>query len=108
MERKHKYNATKTTVDGRVFDSKREAAVYQDLKQRQQDGEIAEIEFQPAFPLIVNGRAVARPYRADFRIVETMTQTTRIIDVKGYDEPYCKLRRKLAEAIHGVAIEIIK
>ena len=107
--RRNKYNAKRTDVDGRTFDSKRESEVYRELKMRWLSGEIlGDIEFQPEFSLVVNNTKVTkRPYRADFRFTEA-DGTQRIIDVKGVDTREGKLRRKLAEAIYGVIIEVVK
>ena len=107
--KRNKYNARRTEADGRVFDSNREAAVYLELKVSRLAGDIiGDIEFQPEFPLVINGiKITKRPYRADFRFVDA-TGATRILDVKGVDTREGKLRRKLAEAIHGVTIEVVK
>ena len=43
-KKKGKYFAVKTEVDGKVFDSKLEAARYKILKKRQEDGEISDLE----------------------------------------------------------------
>lgn len=100
-----RFNSRKVLVDGQWFDSKKEAQYYLDLMLQVKAGTLRSVERQPAFALEVNGVKVApRPYRADFRVVES-DGTVRILDVKGYDEPYCKLRRKLAEAIHGIVVE---
>jgi hypothetical protein len=48
----NKYNARKTTVCGRNFDSKREAEVYLELLAQKQAGEIVRIGFQPSYTLL--------------------------------------------------------
>ena len=48
----NKYNARKTTVCGRTFDSKREAEWYMMLREKQQLGKIKHIECQPTYTLL--------------------------------------------------------
>ena len=50
--KKNKYNARKTTVCGRTFDSKREAEVYLELLAQKQAGEIVRIRLQPSYTLL--------------------------------------------------------
>src|SRR3990167_3486963 len=63
---RNKYRAVRTEFDGRTFDSKREAAEYAMLRLRERAGEVSDIECQPVFPLVVNGRRIGR-CTADFR-----------------------------------------
>ncbi len=60
-----KYRNTKVEIDGRVFDSKKEANRYLDLREEQRAGTISGLRCQVAFPLTVNGVVVAS-YVADF------------------------------------------
>lgn len=107
--RRNKFNARRTEADARTFDSKREAAVYLELKARHEAGEIGQIEFQPQFPLAFNGiKITSRPYRADFRFLERATGEWRVLDVKGIDTREGRLRRRLAEVLHGVIVEVVK
>lgn len=69
----NKYRNQKVEVDGHLFDSKREAEVYAELKLLQMVGEVTEIELQPEFELLPSfrvGKANYRgiKYRADFRV----------------------------------------
>lgn len=100
----HKYNAKKTEIDGFVFDSKKEAARYQELKVLEQAMEIHDLELQPEFFCIVNGRKVCK-YRADFRYVQD--GTTIIEDVKGMRTDVYKLKKKLVEALYDIEIQEI-
>ena len=59
--RKSKYGAVKTSVDGQTFDSKKEADYYCNLKLRLQAGEIKGFCLQPVFIL-----APGLKYKADF------------------------------------------
>ena len=48
----NKYNAQKTTVYGRTFDSKREAEYYLELIDLKRRGEVVSITLQPSFELL--------------------------------------------------------
>lgn len=69
----NKYRNQKVEVDGHLFDSKREAEVYAELKLLQKHGDVKDIELQPEFELLPSfrvGKASYRgiKYRADFRV----------------------------------------
>lgn len=69
----NKYRNQKVEVDGHLFDSKREAEVYAELKLLQKHGDVKDIELQPEFELLPSfraGKANYRgiKYRADFRV----------------------------------------
>jgi len=96
-----KYNSQKTEIDGIIFDSKKEAAYYYELKLRRMAGEITEVELQPKFVLMEgfekNGKTY-RPitYHADFLV--TLTDGTQeVIDVKGYKTEKFRIKQKLFE-----------
>ena len=62
-----KYNARKTVVDGIKFDSKAESKRYLELKEKQANGEISELQTQVTFEVLPKQpgeRAVK--YIADF------------------------------------------
>lgn len=101
-----KYRAVKMTLDGVKFDSKREALEYARLKMLQGAGLVRDLECQTVFPIEINGKRVCE-YRADFTWTDE-TGARRAIDVKGYDTPVSKLKRKLVEAFYGVEIEVIR
>lgn len=114
----NKYHNVPTVVDGIKFASKREAARYGDLKLLQRAGEIRDLELQPVFPLVIDGRAIKirsdkRPngtrtkYTADFRYVDTRTDRTIVEDVKGIDTQVSRLRRAVVECIYSIQIDLI-
>ena len=74
---KNKYGAKKTSIDGHVFDSLKEANYYEELKLRLKAGEIKGFCLQPIFIL-----APSLKYKADF-IIFNNNGTSEIIDVKG-------------------------
>lgn len=99
-----KYHAKRTEVDGIVFDSKREAARYQELKLLQMAGKIESLELQPVYQLLVkSGRSVGK-YRADFRYFDVETQEWIVEDSKGVRTPVYRLKRKIVEAVYDIRI----
>lgn len=104
-ERKNKYNAQKTIIDGIVFDSKKEGQRYRDLKVLERTKEITELELQPEFPIVVNETKVCK-YIADFRYKKD--GETIVEDVKSEMTrklPVYRLKKKLVKAVHGIDIE---
>jgi hypothetical protein len=100
-----KYGAVKTELDGHVFDSKKEAARYMELRYRLRAGEITDLEPQKEFELEVNGEKVAS-YFADFVyrengevvVEDVKSKATRKIAVY-------RLKKKLMKQIHGLTIK---
>lgn len=89
--KKSKYGAVKTSVDGQTFDSKKEADFYCELKLRLQGGDIKGFCLQPVFIL-----APGLKYKADF-IVFNNDGTTDIIDVKGFKTKEYIAKKKVLE-----------
>lgn len=92
----NKYHNQKITVDGKTFDSKKEAERYQVLKMLENANIISNLSRQVPFELIPkqkNERAVK--YIADFMYVETATGKIIVEDVKGYRTDVYKIKRKL-------------
>lgn len=82
-----KYNAKKVVIDNIKFDSKAEAAYYQQLKLLKMSGEVVSFDLQPEFILqdsfVKNGKKYhAIKYRADF-LVRYKDGHEELIDVKG-------------------------
>lgn len=84
-----KYRNVKTEADGIVFDSKAEAKRYAELKVMQRAQEIRWFSRQPSFLLPGEIR-----YRPDF-IVCGADGALWVEDVKGYETPEFKLKRRL-------------
>lgn len=99
-----KYGARRTEYDGRVFASKAEARFAVVVKTREMAGEIADVEYQPSFDLVVNGVKVG-VYRADFAWREVATGERVVVDVKGVRLPLFKLKAKLVKAIYGIEVQ---
>ena len=103
-ERRPKYNARKTEVDGYVFASHAEARRYSELKLLEEAvGIINGLELQPKFALIVNGEKIGT-YVADFAYTDLALQKRIIEDVKGFKTPVYRLKKKLVEALYGIEI----
>lgn len=97
-----KYHAIKTEVDGYVFDSKKEAARYSELKLAEISGDISDLELQPRFPIIINETKICT-YIADFRYKERDGKEI-VEDCKGMRTAVYRLKKKLVLAVHGVEI----
>lgn len=107
MSKYSKYKAVKTVIDGIKFDSKAEARRYQDLRLLEMAREIKGLTLQPAFKFMYQDRAMFT-YKADFSYFDCETKREVIEDVKGFETPVFRLKKKLIEAQHGIKIEIIK
>ena len=91
-----KYKAVKTIVDGKKFDSKKEAKRYQELKLLEQSNEIKELELQVPFILIDKseyGRVIK--YIADFVYIRDGKQVVE--DCKGFRTDVYRLKKRLFE-----------
>ena len=99
--KKNKYSAIKTEVDGIIFDSKREATRYYDLRIRQRQGLIQNLVLQKKFELVVNGVKIGS-YVADF--VYTEEGQSIVEDAKGVKTPVYRLKKKLMLALYGIEI----
>lgn len=96
-----KYRNKKTEVDGVTFASKKEATRYLILKERLKAGEIASLELQPKYPMVVGGVKVC-VYVADFRYREGGESVTE--DVKGCKTAVYRIKKKLLKALHGIDV----
>lgn len=95
----HKYHAKKKEIDGLLFDSKKEADFYCELKMRKMVGEIKGFELQVPFELQPsfkhNGKTVRNiKYIADFVITYPDGKQV-VVDVKGFKTDIYRLKKKL-------------
>lgn len=103
-----KYHAEKTELDGIVFDSKKEAQRYAELKLLERSGAIHNLQRQVRYELIpaqkTDGKTVERAchYIADF-VYEDNGKTV-VEDVKGYRTKEYVLKRKLMLQVHGIEV----
>ena len=101
MKRENKYGAFKTEVDGIVFDSRKEARYYQELKLLQKGKVVDRFERQVAFVLqeafrhkSCKRKVLAIVYLADF-VVHYCDGHTEVVDVKGFRTKDYVLKKKL-------------
>ena len=101
---KNKYKAKKAIVDGIVFDSRKEAKRYTELKKLEEMGSIRDLSLQvqfelvPSFEIVIDGKKRKRrpiTYVADF--VYCKDDEKVIEDVKGLRTPVYNIKKKLFE-----------
>ena len=98
FNKKSKYRAKKTSIDGHTFDSKKEADYYCELKNRLRANDINGFCLQPIFIL-----ASGLKYKPDF-IVFNKDNTTEIIDVKGVKTKEYIAKKKMFEDKYNLKI----
>lgn len=108
-----KYRNVKTTSHGIRFDSKREAARYNELLILERSGAIRGLDLQPSYEVCPavkfdgdKRRTPARVYKADFAYWEGDKRV--IEDVKGMRTAVFNLKRQLLKAHLGLEIKIVK
>ena len=99
--KRSKYGAIKTSVDGQTFDSVKEANYYNDLKLKLKANEIKGFCLQPIFIL-----APGLKYKADF-IVFYNDGSTEIIDAKGFRTKEYIAKKKVFEDKYDLKIKEI-
>lgn len=97
-----KYHSKKTIVDGITFDSKKEAARYQELKLLERAGKIKDLVLQQEYELIPKFKKNNKTYRktsykADFSYFDIEGNKYIVEDVKGFKTEIYKLKKKLFE-----------
>lgn len=103
--KKSKYGAVKTEVDGIMFDSKREASRYQELRLLEQAGEIANLRLQVPYILFQkNEHGRALKYIADF-VYNDDTGALVVEDAKGHSTDVYKIKRRLMAELKGIEIK---
>ena len=122
--RRRKYGNTKITVDGIQYDSKREAARYQELKLLERAGLISFLQRQTKFQLIPDQHAPSNAvytkgprkgqrkpgkllekecsYIADFCYIQN--GETVVEDAKGYRTEVYRIKKKLMLERYGIQI----
>lgn len=105
--KRNKFGSKKVTLDGHRFDSQREALRYATLKLLVKSGDYRDLVLQPRYPLMV-GTAKIGEYRGDFDYVDTTTDATITEDVKGFETPMFRWKKRHFEAQYGRKIRITK
>lgn len=99
-----KYHNKKKEVDGFLFDSRKEAKRYLELKNAQAAGEIRNLRLQQPVECVVNGHLVTT-WVADFTYMDAATGASIFEDCKGMRLPIYILKRKLVFACTGFTIK---
>lgn len=100
--RASKFNATKTTFNGRRYDSKLEARVAMMLDQRLKDGEFVEIIPQYRIKLYVylpdNKPAYLFTYICDFRC-QRPDGSYLLVEAKGHETELFKVKKRILDLV---------
>lgn len=97
-----KYGNKKTTIGGKIFDSKKEALRYVQLKEMENKGEIKDLQLQVKYCFVYNGVKIAS-YVADFAYLKKDGQSV-VEDVKGFKTNIYRLKKKMMRAFFGISI----
>ena len=98
-KKQSKYRNVKTTIDGIVFDSKKESKVYCELKI---NPEVDFIDCHPKFDIVINGHKVCT-YEADFVVYFTDAHQ-EVWDAKGIKTSTYNLKKKLMKIVNHIDI----
>lgn len=102
--KRSKYNARETWVDGIRFDSRKEAARWNQLVMLERAGVIMGLRRQVPYVLIdksAHGRAIR--YIADFAYMQDGQEVVE--DAKGVKTPVYKLKRRMMAERYGIIIK---
>lgn len=104
--KRSKYGNKKTEYNGRLYDSKKEAAYAQelDLLKSAKNPLDRVLSWEPQIPFLIeiNGKKICK-YVLDFRV--EYEDRLEHIDVKGVRTDVYKIKKKLVEAIYGIVIK---
>lgn len=108
-----KFNAKKYETESGVFDSKKEAARWDELRKKEVKGDISNLRRQVPFLLIpaqyVDGKLIERSVRYVADFVYERDGETVVEDVKGYRKgtaySYYVIKRKLMLYQYGIRIK---
>lgn len=104
----NKYNAKKTSVDGLVFDSRREAKRYIELREMESSGEISNLQRQVRIELVPPFDRNGRHFRGIYYVVDFVYTGSdgNVVweDVKGMKTSVYLIKRKLIAYRYGVSI----
>ena len=106
-----KYRNIRTTVNGHTFDSKKEAARYQELCLLSRAKKIRNLVLQPEIKIEIKGVKIKYDsgrqltYRGDFRYYDVDARREIVEDVKGYKTRTYTIKKALVKAM---GIEIVE
>lgn len=107
-QKPRKYRNQPVVVDGRRYDSKREAAYCENLIVLEAAGKIGGLEFQKRFQLLGPKGELICTYVADAAFWDHEQDRFRVIDVKGVETDVFKLKRKMMLALKGIEVEVVR
>ena len=104
----NKYGAQRVQVDGIYFDSKAEAARFNELKLMQNAGLITKLETHPVYGIYYNGYTICM-VELDFKYWHIKRGEYVYEDVKSKptNTSTSALKRKLVHAFHGIEVELV-
>lgn len=97
-QKQSKYKSNKTEVDGFVFDSKKEASYYVDLKAQKKGGLVT--MFLRQVPFHLPGNVL---YKLDFLVFWSKGEV-EFVDVKGFKTKEYLIKKKMVESAYGISI----
>lgn len=104
----NKYNAKKTSVDGLVFDSRREAKRYIELREMESSGEISHLQRQVRVELVPPFDRNGQHFRGVYYVVDFVYTGSdgNIVweDVKGMKTSVYLIKRKLVAYRYGMIV----
>lgn len=100
--RRSKFGNKKTLYDGIIFDSKKEAGRYAELKLLERAGQIHSLKLQTKFNIEIKGIKCFF-YKADFTYFTDKSDYI-IEDAKGFRTPMYNLKKRCVEAQYGIKI----
>lgn len=103
-KRRSKYGNKRVVINGRKFDSLKEASRGQELELLERTGHIRDLQFQVSLPCVVDGVKVCS-YVADFVYVDARTNKRVVEDAKGMKTPIYRIKKKLVFALMGIEIQ---
>lgn len=105
--KKSKFNNRRVAVDGKNFDSMKEARRYQYLKMLERGGGVRAVKTQRPFALRVNGALICT-YVADFTYEKRIAGDkwlSIVEDAKGFRTREFIIKKKLMAAVLGIDVQ---
>lgn len=103
-----KYRNEPVVIDGRRYDSKREAAYCENLILMEKAGKIGGLELQKRFPLLGPKGELICTYIADAVFWDHEQDRFRVIDVKGVETKEFRLKKRLMWALKRIEVEVVR
>jgi hypothetical protein len=100
----NKFHAEKTDVNGRTFDSGREANRAIELQWLEQIGDVTDLQYQVSYELVPKQGKEKPAYRADFVYFDKKLGRLVVEDAKGKKTSTYILKRKLMLWVHNIVI----